>query len=91
MTVYVELFGIPRERVGKSLVEVETADSVVRLGDVVLDLAAKYPALAQECFRGDQLREGYVANLQGERFVTEPDTKLRSGQSLLILSADAGG
>ena len=91
MTVYVELFGIPRERAGRSHVEVETEDAVVRLGDVLLDLAARYPALAQECFQGDQLREGYVANLRGDEFVTAPDTKLRSGDSLLILSADAGG
>ena len=91
MMVHVELFGIPRSRAGCARVSIETSNDEVRLGDVILDLGARYPALAEECFHGNRLRDGYVANLQGDRFVTESDTTLHSGDCLLIMSADSGG
>ena len=91
MTIFVELFGIARQRAGRGILEVETRDDNITLGDVLLALGSQYPALAEECFVGRRLREPYVANVGGERFVTEPDTQLDPGDSLLILSADAGG
>jgi hypothetical protein len=38
-----------------------------------------------------RLHESLAANLGGARFIHDPRTIIRDGQSLLILSADAGG
>jgi molybdopterin converting factor small subunit len=87
MTITVELFGIPRERAGTERVQCAPA----RLGDVLAHLLARFPRLADECIAGDRLQSGYLANLNGQKFVTDPATELTDGDSLLILSADAGG
>lgn len=86
-TVQVELFGIPRQRAGQSVVEARGP----RLADVLADLAIRFPALAECCIDGDRLRAGYVASLGGRQFVTDPQTQLAPGEPVLILSADAGG
>ncbi len=87
MTITVELFGIPRQRAGVAQVEVDGA----RLGEILAALVSRFPRLADECIADDRLQSGYLANLNGQRFVSDPDTRLRSGDALLILSADAGG
>jgi molybdopterin converting factor small subunit len=87
MPVNVELFGIPRARAG---VATTTAEGDC-LGDALADLAARFPELANTCIDGRALRPGYTVNLDGERFVTDPDTRLRDGDRLMLLSLDAGG
>jgi molybdopterin converting factor small subunit len=87
MTIKIELFGIPRDRAGVAA----TSAAGERLADVLDDLAKRFPRLAETCFDGSRLRRGFVANLNGERFITDPAAALRPGDSLLILSADAGG
>ena len=87
MPVNVELFGIPRARAG-----VTTTTAAGRcLGDVLADLATRFPELAATCIDGRQLRPGFTANLDGQRFITDPDTRLKEGDQLLLLSLDAGG
>ena len=87
MQVAVELFGIPRERAGIA----RTTAFGECLGDVLADLAIRYPDLAKSCINGRRLRPGFTANLGGDRFVTAPDTLLKEGDSVLLLSVDAGG
>lgn len=87
MQVVVELFGIPRERAGIA----RTTASGQCLGDILVDLATRYPDLAESCIEGRGLRPGFTANLGGDRFVTAPDTMLNDGDSVLLLSIDAGG
>ncbi|NOZ40875.1 MAG: MoaD/ThiS family protein [Planctomycetes bacterium] len=87
MLIQVELFGIPRARAG---VEKTTASGDC-LGDVLADLATRFPDLAETCIEDRHLRTGYTANLCGERFVTDPETTLREGDLLLLLNLDAGG
>jgi molybdopterin converting factor small subunit len=87
MRVSVELFGIPRARAG---VAHTTADGD-RLGDVLADLAKKHPQLADTCIDGRSLRPGFVVNLSAQRFVTSPDTPLAEGDTVLLMSLDAGG
>ena len=87
MQVTVELFGIPRARAGVS----QTLANGSTLGEVFLDLAQRFPALGDECIQGGFLKAGYTANLQGEKFVTDPATMLNEGDSVLLLSIDAGG
>ena len=91
MNIRVELYGIARQRAGTDQVVVNTPLQPARLGDVIGELAAQFPRLAEDCFDGDCLRAGYVASVDGDRIVTDSDTLLRSGEALLILSADAGG
>ena len=87
MRVRVELFGIARLRAGVSQTEANGSN----LGDVFCDLAQRFPALAKDCISGRNLKAGFTANLRGERFVTDPSTNLQEGDSILLLSMDAGG
>ncbi|MBI3839688.1 MAG: MoaD/ThiS family protein [Planctomycetia bacterium] len=87
MSITVELFGIPRQRAGIAKTQAEGA----RLDEVLLDLARRFPRLAEACIANGRLQSGYLANLNGQRFVSDPSTALAAGDSLLILSADAGG
>jgi hypothetical protein len=61
------------------------------LASVLSLVRQRLPAFGRECLIEGRLHPTLVANLGGERFVTEPETVVRDGQSLLILSADAGG
>ena len=87
MSISVEMFGIPRQRAGVSQALAEG----VRLSEVLANLAQRFPRLADECIADGRLQQGYLANLNGQRFVSDPATPLEPGDSLLILSADAGG
>jgi molybdopterin converting factor small subunit len=87
MQVAVELFGIPRARAGLA----QTFAMGKNLGDVLADLARRFPQLAETCIDGRLLRPGYIVNLGTERFVTEPETPMREGETVLLLSLDAGG
>ena len=84
--MHVEFFGVPRERAGISELEVH-ADT---LGQLLGTLAQRMPSLS-EIIEDDRLHPAFVANLNGDRFVTDPRTPLGAGDSVLILSADAGG
>src|SRR3990172_1126890 len=68
MQVAVELFGIPRARAGLA----QTFAVGSNLGDVLADLARKFPPLAETCIDGRSLRPGFLVNLCAERFVTSP-------------------
>jgi molybdopterin converting factor small subunit len=87
MQVAVELFGIPRARAGVA----QTLATGSNLGDVLADLGNRFPSLAESCIDGRSLRPGFIVNLGAERFVTAPDTPLREGDTVLLLSLDAGG
>ena len=82
----VELLGVPRERAGVAELELQ-ADT---LGQLLTALADICPRLGDLVLDG-RLQPSVVANLNGERFVSDPQTPLRDGDAVLILSADAGG
>ena len=84
--MYVEFLGIPRERAGVSELQVD-ADS---LGQLLGTLADRFPALG-ELIVDDRLHPSVAANLNGDEFVSEPDTPLEADDRVLILSADVGG
>lgn len=86
-TVNVEFFGLARLRAGVD----RTTAIGANLGDVLLDLSGRFPSLASTCIDGQRLKSGFIANLSGDRFVSEPATPLRDGDALLLLSLDAGG
>ena len=89
-TMQVEFFGLPRERAGVSALEIRAST----LGQLLKNLAAQIPAMGEFISangQGARLHPVFVANLNGDRFVTDPETPLRYEDHLLILSADAGG
>jgi molybdopterin converting factor small subunit len=84
--MHVEFFGLPRERAGMSEIELR-ADT---LGQLLGILAKQIPPLSG-FIGGDRLHPTFVANLNGNQFVSDPETPLRENDHLIILSADAGG
>lgn len=87
MSIRVEFFGIPRQRTGVASACVEAAS----LGEMLDEVGRLFPRLAADCLDGPSLRPGYVASVNGRKFVTDPATPLAGGDAVLILSADVGG
>jgi molybdopterin converting factor small subunit len=86
VTMFVEFLGIPRARAGVAELELEAAT----LGQLLETLATRFPALATLITAGT-LHPSLVANLNGDAFVTDPQTQLTKDDRVLLLSADAGG
>ena len=84
--MHVEFLGVSRERAGVAEVDVH-ADT---LGRLLGTLAGQMPGLA-ELIDVDRLHPSLAANLNGERFISDPRTPLRHDDRVLILSADVGG
>ena len=84
--MYVEFLGIPRERAGVSEVEIEATT----LGQALGSLAIRFPALG-ELITAGALDRSIAANLNGDVFVSDPQTLLAADDRLLLLSADVGG
>jgi molybdopterin converting factor small subunit len=84
--MHVEFFGVPRQRAGIASLDVEAGT----LGQLWTTLSAQIPALGN-LICVDRLTPSVVANLNGDRFVSDPATPLSETDSVLILSADAGG
>jgi molybdopterin converting factor small subunit len=82
----VELLGIPRERAGVAELELE-ADT---LGQLLVVLERRFPSLGALIEAG-RLHSSFLASLNGDRFVSDPLTRLSASDCVLILSADAGG
>jgi molybdopterin converting factor small subunit len=82
----VEFLGVPRQRAGVSQMEVEAKT----LGELLGTLTAEFPSLA-DLIAAEKLHSSFVANLNGDRFVSDPETPLGDNDCVLILSADAGG
>lgn len=84
--MYVEFLGIPRERAGVSEVEVEAET----LGQLLGTLATQFPKFGDLISSGG-LHPSLAANLNGDEFVSRPETTLEADDHVLILSADVGG
>ena len=83
----IELFGIARARAGSEAVEVEAST----LSDAFRALAQACPDLEPEVLRDGRLTEHFLASLNGESFVSDPERALTRRDTLLILGAQAGG
>ena len=82
----VEFFGISRERAGIAEFELQAET----LGQLLNVLVVRFPSLS-EVVQSGRLRSPFLANLNGDRFISDPATKLSESDCVLILSADAGG
>lgn len=90
MTVRVELFGVPRLLVGARHLDVEPVGPT--LADAARALAAACPALVGKVLdpaTGWPV-EGYTFAV-GARFTRNPAAVLGAGESLLLVSSQAGG
>ena len=87
VAVLVELFGVPRLRAGRPACTV-TAASV---GDAMADLENQCPQLSGSVLANGWPLPAYRLSLNGNSFVTDPAERLRPGDSLILLAADAGG
>ena len=87
MPVTVEFFGTARLHTRRPSIEVEAAD----LGEALRRIEARFPDLEGKLFQKGRLLASFRANVNGRQFVSDPATPLSGGDSLLILSADAGG
>ena len=82
----IEFFGVPRERTGISHLEMHATT----LGQLLERLVSDVPSFA-DFMAGNGLHPSVAANLNGDRFVSDPSTPLAADDHLLILSADVGG
>ncbi len=90
MAITVEFFGLARVRAGAVSTRLPI-DGPVSLRRLLETLVVQFPELARECFDDGQLRRGYVVNLDGDRFVIDPDTVIPDHSAVLIMSSDCGG
>jgi molybdopterin converting factor small subunit len=84
--MHVEFLAVPRRLAGISEVEVQAET----LGQLLTALATQFPSLS-EFISAERLHPSFVANLNGDEFVSDPGTVLGERDRVLILSADAGG
>ena len=94
------IFGLARAADGRDTLTVELPpgstvfEALQRLGLSALELHAAVNG--ESAADGTVLREGrlhpaYRVCLNGNRFVSDPETALADGDELLLLSADVGG
>ena len=84
--MHVEFLAVPRRLAGISEIEIHAET----MGQLLTTLSKQFPSLS-EFILSDRLHPSFVANLNGDQFVSDPATALREKDRVLILSADAGG
>jgi molybdopterin synthase sulfur carrier subunit len=85
--IAIEFYGVPRLRAGTGSLQLEAST----VGQAILELGRACPALESSVLRPDLLHAVFKLSLNGERFVSDPETPLSDGDVLLLLSADVGG
>jgi molybdopterin-guanine dinucleotide biosynthesis protein A len=90
VSVSVELFGVARLLAKTQTVSLTLSDGAT-LAQVFSALAEKLPALSGRVINSAGLTPGYTCNINGLDFVRDPGAKIKSGDKIFILSADAGG
>lgn len=91
MAIRIEFYGIARQRTQTPDVNIPDSDAAMTLGQLLQHVAGLFPDLKDECISGERLQAGFVANIDGQHFVSDPTQIVKPGQSVLIMSADAGG
>lgn len=88
----IELFGVARLRAKTAQVSV-TLPPGASLRTALSALAEAVPELLGSVLTedGDHLMHGFACNVNGQAFVKDMRTSLKDGDSVLILSSDAGG
>jgi molybdopterin-guanine dinucleotide biosynthesis protein A len=92
LTCTVELFGVPRLLAKTKEVSLSLPQEAT-LSDVFSALAQKLPVLAGRVINAESggLFSGYACNLNGLDFIRNPAARIKAGDKIFILAADAGG
>ena len=90
VSVTVELFGVARLLAKTKEVPLSLPQEAT-LAHVFSALAEKLPVLAGRIINSGGLVSGYACNINGLDFARGPSAKIKSGDKIFILSADAGG
>jgi molybdopterin-guanine dinucleotide biosynthesis protein A/molybdopterin converting factor small subunit len=90
ISISVELFGVARMLAKTPAVTLSLRQKST-LKDVFSALRERFPALADRVIASDRLTPGYACNLNGLDFIRAPGATVKSGDKIMILSADAGG
>lgn len=85
--VDVEFYGMARQRAGVESIRVQAGT----LREVLRSLGERLPGFAEDCLKDGRLKSGYLANVNGRAFTSDPTTPLSDGDCVLILSTDTGG
>jgi molybdopterin converting factor small subunit len=88
--ILVEFYGLARLRAGTATLRIPAADAAC-LQTLWTQLLEVLPELRGAGEPRSVTTPIYRFNLDGQQFVTDPQTPIRQGQSVLIMSADAGG
>lgn len=88
----VELFGVAQLLTGMREISLELRPGAT-IADVLEALSAQLPSLSGRVISADgtQLIDGYACNVNGLDFVRSADRPVKPGDSIAIMSADAGG
>jgi molybdopterin-guanine dinucleotide biosynthesis protein A/molybdopterin converting factor small subunit len=92
LTCTVELFSVARLVAKTSKVSLALPQGAT-LSHVFLALAERLPILVGPVITPERnsLTSGNACNINGKDFVRDPSVKVRAGDSIIIISADAGG
>lgn len=85
--ITIELFGVARLRAGRDVVTVEAAS----LGEAIVALAAECPALDPSVVQEGRLSPHHLIARNGLQITSDPALPLDPGDTLVLISADAGG
>ena len=92
LSILVELYGTPRLRSGRREIALELRPEASRK-EVVLALAEACPELVGHaiCHDLNDLDQGFVFNHSGRTFLSGDRFSFQPGDTLLLLSSQAGG
>ena len=85
--VTVEFYGVPRQQAGRAELVVPAGT----LAEALAEVERQCPALAGLAVPGGSPAPHYLVSIDGRRFIRDGQERLRPGERLLVLSADAGG
>jgi|TARA_B100000700_G_scaffold67186_2_gene74316 hypothetical protein len=91
MKIKIEYYGIPRQRVGIASEMLVFDHEQMGIKDIILTIARRHPEFQKHCMDGDEINKNFTVNLNGDKFYQVDDGFAQDGDSLLILSMDAGG
>ncbi|MGH7846999.1 MAG: MoaD/ThiS family protein, partial [Candidatus Binatia bacterium] len=85
-------FGIARLLTKTAKVSL-TLPAHATLTNLLSALAQRFPVLAGQVINPETntLAAGHACNINGRTFVRDPGTRINPGDSIFLLSADAGG
>jgi molybdopterin converting factor small subunit len=91
MAIRVEFYGIARQRAATESWTVPLSHDSITLSELWTGLTQRFPRLLFDAAESRTLSPYFAYNVDGTHFVVDGSTKLHAGQTLLIMSADAGG